>query len=137
MLNPTKEILQHKVLQFSKFETGRIKCTCFDVTSQFILFGASIGSVYVYLRDTLSFKTLAASVVTGAIKLLRVSLDGSLVALATESPHAVVVLEHNLRDGGNKIAKWRVCIRADLFSILNFKFVAIIFSCCHFLSFLC
>lgn len=107
MNNTPQEILQHKVLNFSKFETQRIKCTCFDVTSQFILFGASIGSVYVYLRDSLNFRTLAANIVTGSIKILRVSPDGSLVALATESPHGVVVLEHNLRDG-NKIAKWRV-----------------------------
>jgi hypothetical protein len=114
-----KEILQHKVLNFTKFETGRIKCTCFDVTSQFILFGASIGSVYVYLRDSLNFKSLAASVVTGSIKILRVSLDGSLVALATEAPHGVVVMEHNLRDS-NKIAKWRVwsADSRDLFVIL-------------------
>lgn len=104
------DILQHKILNVSKFETSRIKCTCFDVTNQYILFGANTGSVYVYLRESLLFRTLATNIVTGAIKLLKVSLDGSLIAIATESPNAVVIMEHNLREG-NKIAKWKVCIR--------------------------
>lgn len=90
-----KNVLKHTPLNFSKFDTGRIKCSCLDVSSSYLVFGANTGSLYVYERETLLFIHIITN--PGAIEKIKFSPDGALLAVVTEPDHHLYIVEHNLK----------------------------------------
>lgn len=73
--------------------TNRIKYTCFNVSSNFLIFGASSGGLYVFRRDPCSFLQLLPNQ-EGSIVHVAISPDEKLFAFASVKG-VVCVLEKN------------------------------------------
>lgn len=72
--------------------TRRIKFTCCDASSKYIIFGANSGSLYVYDRLTVNFLSIIPSQL-GAISQICIARNGKQIAVANQRGAIGVVLE--------------------------------------------
>ena len=81
---------------------GRVKLSCLDCSSQYLVFGANTGSLYFYDRESLRLLSLISSKeIREPITLVKLSPLGNILAIAT-SKLSVFILEHNVNNRKEK-----------------------------------
>lgn len=81
--------------------TQRIKYTCFEVSQNFIIFGASSGGLYVFRRQPCEFIQLLPNK-EGSVTQIAVSKDEELIAFGTQKG-IVCILQRNENGVGAKL----------------------------------